>query len=252
MKNRERELKTILTGQQFDRDGDCDALVSRALTWAKGYAMATEGVAVLSDFHKKECHICSGKFGSNFYGLPDYSVDSNSAFESEIFNSVISEDILERHILEIRFFNFLKTIPSGKKSDYHASCILRLRGERKLTILHTTHYLEFYPNGNVWLALCTYVPVPQLKCPIQGSIYNIETGVAVERGAYAGDSCCLLSKRQSEILAYLAKGLVSKQVAERLGISHHTVNRHRQDILAALRVDNTTAAVQIALRLGII
>ena len=55
----------------------------------------------------------------------------------------------------------------------------------------------------------------------------------------------LLSKRQVEILSMLAKGVGSKQIADKLNISVHTVSRHRQDILSRLRVTNTAAAVEI-------
>ncbi|MCS2560342.1 LuxR C-terminal-related transcriptional regulator [Bacteroides ovatus] len=44
----------------------------------------------------------------------------------------------------------------------------------------------------------------------------------------------------------------SKQIADNLNISVHTVNRHRQDILATLKVANTASAVEIALRMNII
>ena len=44
----------------------------------------------------------------------------------------------------------------------------------------------------------------------------------------------------------------SKQIADALCISVNTVHRHRQNILAALQVNNTAAAVQIGLRLRLI
>jgi len=62
----------------------------------------------------------------------------------------------------------------------------------------------------------------------------------------------LLSKRQKEILGFLAKGLGSKQIAEYLNISFNTVNRHRQDILSVLRVKNTVAAVEIGIKMNLI
>jgi DNA-binding NarL/FixJ family response regulator len=50
----------------------------------------------------------------------------------------------------------------------------------------------------------------------------------------------------------IAKGVPSKQIADKLNISIYTVNRHRQDILASLKVANTAAAVEIALRMNLI
>ena len=62
----------------------------------------------------------------------------------------------------------------------------------------------------------------------------------------------ILSRRQLEILSLIAKGVPSKQIADNLNISVYTVNRHRQDILASLKVANTAAAVEIALRMNLI
>ena len=62
----------------------------------------------------------------------------------------------------------------------------------------------------------------------------------------------ILSRRQLEILSLIAKGVPSKQIADNLNISVYTVNRHRQDILASLKVANTAAAVEIVLRMNLI
>ena len=51
---------------------------------------------------------------------------------------------------------------------------------------------------------------------------------------------------------YGNKGVPSKQIADKLNISIYTVDRHRQDILASLKVANTAAAVEIALRMNLI
>ena len=49
-----------------------------------------------------------------------------------------------------------------------------------------------------------------------------------------------------------AGGKSSKMIADRLEISKHTVDRHRQNIIAKLRVNNTTEACHKAKRLGLI
>lgn len=61
-----------------------------------------------------------------------------------------------------------------------------------------------------------------------------------------------LSLREQEILQLLSKGLISKQIADKLYISVNTVNTHRQRIIEKLNVSNTTEAVQYALCIGII
>jgi len=41
----------------------------------------------------------------------------------------------------------------------------------------------------------------------------------------------LLSERETEVLAFIAKGLSNKEIAEKLFISIHTVNTHRKNIV---------------------
>ena len=161
----ENELKSLLTVQQFEASDNRELLLAQAKACANGYALATEGIAVVSDFLNNECHIYAGKFGQATMNLPEYMVDRNSAFEDIIFRHAKEDELIERHVLELRFFNFIKEL---------------------------------------------------------------------------------------EILSLIAKGVPSKQIAGNLNISIYTVNRHRQDILAALKVANTAAAVEIALRMNLI
>lgn len=251
----EIEVKQLLTGQSFD-SSECDELLlESAKACAYGYALATEGVAVLSDFYKDTCYIYAGKFGQTFFGLAEYLKDESTAFENVIFNRVIKEDLLERHILELSFFNYLKNMPVYKKLQYQASCAMRIYNNDRsevLQILHTTRYLRCLSNGSVWCGLCTYSPFPQSPIKVIGGIVNMFTGLSVSKEEYQQCNSRLLSKRQKEVLGFLAKGYGSKEIAEYLNISFNTVNRHRQDILLALGVSNTVAAVEIGVRMNLI
>ena len=247
----EKELKQLLTGQKFvSSEYDLALLES-----TKTYARATEGVGVVSDFHNSVCYIYAGKFGQYFFGLPEYLEDYETAFENVIFDRVVKEDLLERRILELSFIAYLKNVPANQKSEYLASCFLRIYNDRRsytMQILHTTRYLNCLSNGSIWCGLCTYSPFPQTSLGLNGGIVNTYTGITVNKEEYRQSNNNLLSKRQKEILGFLAKGLGSKQIAEYLNISFNTVNRHRQDILSVLRVKNTVAAVEIGIKMNLI
>jgi len=62
----------------------------------------------------------------------------------------------------------------------------------------------------------------------------------------------VLTPRELEILTLLAEGLVNKQIAERLGISEHTVKTHLAAIYEKLQVSNRAEAVATGLRRGLI
>lgn len=47
---KEHELKSLLTEQQFETSDNREILLAQARACASGYALATEGIAVVSDF----------------------------------------------------------------------------------------------------------------------------------------------------------------------------------------------------------
>ena len=63
---------------------------------------------------------------------------------------------------------------------------------------------------------------------------------------------CLLTNREREVLQLIADGLLSKEIAERFSISINTVNRHRQNILQKLQVDNTIEACKTGRIMGLL
>lgn len=57
------------------------------------------------------------------------------------------------------------------------------------------------------------------------------------------DESSLLSSREKEVLELLSKGLLYKEIAERLGITHETVKKHLKNIYQKLHVQNKIEAV---------
>jgi DNA-binding CsgD family transcriptional regulator len=114
--------------------------------------------------------------------------------------------------------------------------------------------LELDKFGNAWLSmsildlspdqdltsLCRY----RLVNTLTGELYHFPSTELIAEQK--------LSLREKEILQLLAKGLISKQIADKLFISVNTVNTHRQRIIEKLDVSNTAEAVQYAGRLGLI
>ena len=61
-----------------------------------------------------------------------------------------------------------------------------------------------------------------------------------------------LTARQKEVLHWVAKGLLNKEIADQLHISERTVKFHVSDILGKLGAGNRTEATAIATRRGLI
>ena len=59
----------------------------------------------------------------------------------------------------------------------------------------------------------------------------------------AQDESTLLSTREKEVLELLAKGLLYKEIAEKLGVTHETVKKHLKNIYQKLHVQNKIEAL---------
>ena len=65
------------------------------------------------------------------------------------------------------------------------------------------------------------------------------------------DSAPKLTARETEVLRLVAKGLTAKQVAERLVLSHRTVENHVQNTLSKLQLHNRAQLVRYAVERGL-
>jgi DNA-binding NarL/FixJ family response regulator len=57
-----------------------------------------------------------------------------------------------------------------------------------------------------------------------------------------------LSEREKEILSLLVEGLSKKQIAEKIFLSHHTVDSHLRNIYAKLEVHSRSSAISKAIK----
>lgn len=61
-----------------------------------------------------------------------------------------------------------------------------------------------------------------------------------------------LTKRETEILGYIAHGLTNREIADKLFLSFRTINTHRTNIMQKLNVHDTAGLVRHALGLGLL
>jgi DNA-binding NarL/FixJ family response regulator len=69
--------------------------------------------------------------------------------------------------------------------------------------------------------------------------------------ASADDSTARLTERETEVLRLVAKGLSYKQIAERLVLSHRTVQNHVQNTLRKLQLNNRVQLTRYAIEQGL-
>jgi len=88
----------------------------------------------------------------------------------------------------------------------------------------------------------------QRNRPLQNKVINYQNG---EIFHFPKKNEYQLSKREKEILKLISDGKASKEIADDLYISVHTVNTHRQNILEKLNVKNSHEAIKIIQNYGL-
>ena len=243
----EKNLYREFASQQFDRNIDRDIL-QQGFFAAKSYAATENVIAVVSDLKTDRSYICPGKI-ADFLDMDTATLrlETGSVWETEIFSLIHPDDLRRKHIEELNFFHFISTVPQRKKRHFYLASPLRMRTKtgRYVRILHRIFY--FNTTNAVRLALCIYGINPGIDST---AIINSVTGEKIPVDSQDCDR--LLSERERSVLALVANGTKSKDIAGVLNISPHTVNRHRQNILYKLQAANSTEAISIARDLGLI
>lgn len=75
--------------------------------------------------------------------------------------------------------------------------------------------------------------------------------LAAEPPAPAAPVVPQLTARETEVLRMVAKGLSYKQIADRLVLSHRTVQNHVQNTLGKLQLHNRVELVRYAIEQGL-
>lgn len=246
-----KKLNNELLKQAFAEETSCADCLEEYRQWAAGYARTENVIAVLSDMQANRSYLYYGGVAETLgIGVRGTSAVIGSIWEEEIFARIHPDDLLEKHLQELRFFHYLKGLPEKVRTDYYIESRIRMRNAwgEYVWIKHRMYYVATHADGCVWLALCLYGFSAEPAFPCR--VVNSADGSAIE---WNKEVCKgLLSRREVEILLWIEKGKRSKEIAETLSISVNTVNRHRQNILEKLQVENSFQACKVARELKLL
>lgn len=247
--SKQNELNELLLNHEFCLDAEFDARYRRAKIVSEHYAAAENAVAVLSNMALNTSYICYGSLGQQL-GIGSGCEEMPSIWENALLHRLHPDDVADKLAWELQFNSFITHQPAQERKHYYLQHFMRIRthGGEYATLRHRIFYLHYDARGNVLLSLCLYTASAQNSGTT--GIINSLTDTAVNHSdiSMAG----LLTKREIEILEPLSHGLASKQIAQALCISICTVNNHRQNIMRKLHCQNTTEAVMVAKRLGLL
>jgi DNA-binding NarL/FixJ family response regulator len=146
------------------------------------------------------------------------------------------------------------------KSGIEGAELVRQRAPSARVVILTVHE----EDENVVAAICAgasgYLLKPTSPERVVEAVREVRGGAAPINGFIAGRVLTLLAKlaspgpdygltpREHETLELLVAGLTMKGVADRLGVSYHTVDTHVRNVYAKLHVRSRGSAVAKALR----
>lgn len=250
MKTIQSNLSEKLLQQEFSSTLESENLqLKKCQEIAQNFVDLENGIAVLSDLQNNKSYVFSGKLATALEIFQEKNIQEiESIWEEELFAKLNAEDVLQKHLLELQFFQFIKTIPFEEHKDYCVVSRLRIADNPNQTaLLHKMFYFTNANDKNVELALCLYHFDFLNSSLHHGMIINTANSSVIHQ-TETGNST-FLSVREKEILKMIQDGKRSKEIAELLFISINTVNRHRQNILEKLRVGNMTEACMMAAKL---
>ncbi len=155
--------------------------------------------------------------------------------------------------LQIRHAKFIYSLPPQERNDYRTIYQMRMRGAsgRYINVISRQQVIETDRRGKAWIIMGMMelapdqTPADRVRC----SVLNLRTGQFFN--PYAASAEWTLTDRELEILSLIGRGFLSKEIAEKLGVSKHTVDNHRKNILAKLEADNAIEAINTARAAGL-
>ena len=182
----------------------------------------------------------SDRFG-HYYYVTEYIEASQ---EIDIEKLVYPDDWEVVRRIDKKVWEFLNTLPEEEKLAYKYIYELRVLERGKyVRMIYQMRILAFKEDNFLAMGIIDIAPEQSANTSVRFQIKNCLTDEIVPF-AIESATDTLLTPREREILALAKEGMFSKEISEKLNISIHTVNRHRQNILEKLQVDNIIEAMK--------
>jgi DNA-binding CsgD family transcriptional regulator len=219
-------------------------------------------IQILSDIGNSGTGIfdlCKREFifhSSNFGILLGYKLDDYKNIGQEFFAGKIHpDDALKCSINGISVLKVLNNLSIDEKFNHKVITEYRMLNSQNkyVRLIEQYQVLELDSKGQIWLML-SIVDVSSNQDELEESksqLLNFRTGNIVPMEV-SSTIKFELTKREREILKLVKNGFLSKEISEKLSISVHTVNTHRQRFLEKLGANNSFEAVIFAAKFGLL
>lgn len=214
-------------------------------------SVSNSGVHIF-DLNRKESLFYSSNFGKLLgYDPADYEHLNYHFFDSKIH----PEEKIQLAVNGISLLKMFNAFSIDEKLNHKVVDEYRMLNAQNeyVRIIEQYQVLELDKKGQIWLMLSIVdiSPNQDKDSPVKCQLLNFRTGsvIPIEIPKKAE---LTLTKRELEILKLVKQGLLSKEISDKLAISLHTVNTHRQRVLEKLDANNSFEAVIFASKLGLL
>jgi DNA-binding CsgD family transcriptional regulator len=185
-------------------------------------------------------NVWSNRFAIDFIG---YSQDEITKLGFDFFSKILHPDDLE-------IIKATAAIPLPHKTGNTFTYMQRIKPKGK------TDYLWMYGNGTILELYENGYPKKSLNVVVEIShLMHTENQLmaALKEINWLHNKvrCQSLTKREKEILNYIAKGYTDKDIGEKLFISVATAKTHRNNLIKKLCLKNTASLAAFAAECGI-
>lgn len=165
------------------------------------------------------------------------------------------DDLSRIKSLQVDLARFIYNQPVENRNHYKNNFSYRVlnAASRYVNVTSNHQVMRTSAGGKAWLILGVVEIAPDQR-PLSGvgcTVLNMKTGDLFSPDCFSGGESGL-TEREIEVLQWIKRGLAGKEIARQLGISPHTVNIHRQNVLRKLGARNSVEAVILGGEKGLI
>ncbi|MCS4224276.1 response regulator transcription factor [Sphingobacterium sp. BIGb0165] len=182
----------------------------------------------------------------------DFEVVGMYASAAELFKNIVADAplvlLLDINLPDANGIDLVK----GLKEAHQELKIVAFSVHNELAVINSIlnegadAYLQKNATGNEIITAISDVLVgKRYICEKTQVILNKKTDAGLKQVPK-------LTRREKEILTFVAKGMTTNQIAESLFISSHTVESHRKNLMEKFQTKSVTAAVKSAIEYGLI
>ncbi|MBS3776281.1 MAG: hypothetical protein KGY70_13890 [Bacteroidales bacterium] len=182
---------------------------------------------------------------SNLFGFRESICDINRVIDMVHPGDVDQVWNITRKAMDLIYSEYQET----RRFIYRSTYRILYKGHSYIRILRETAPLLYDEKGKIIASVSRSTDITCMGHPkeIKGWLTFPDKTIDL-----TDDLNCKVSRREREILFYLAKGYSSKAISTHLNISKLTVDKHRANMLRKTNVSNTSELIHYAIDHGIL